>query len=422
MKFRTVAKKTFSAAMVGTMVLSLAACGGSDAQPSGDAAQTDEAAAPAESEGADEAAGASEGASSDMNIAMITDSGDITDQSFNQTTYEACKAWAESNGAQFTYYKPDSDSDEARNASVDQAVAGGANVIVMPGYMFAAAIVAQSGLYPDVKFVALDVGAGDICEMGVGEGYDYNPDNWNVADYYNTDNVYSCTYQEEISGYMAGYAAVKLGYRHLGFLGGMSVPAVTRFGYGYVQGANDAAKELGITGEVEIEYVCGGQFYGDADITAAMDTWYGTKGVEIVFACGGGIYTSAAEAAVKTDGKVIGVDSDQAPVIDQMKEGLTVTSAMKGLSATVNTALDGIRDGKWSEFAGKIDNLGMVSENPEENFVQLPMESTQWGDGFTQDDYKALVKEIYSGNVKISNDISAMPSTDVKVTDYGSIK
>ena len=405
-----------------TMVFSLAACGGSDAQPSGDAAQTDEAAAPAESEGADEAAGASEGASSDMNIAMITDSGDITDQSFNQTTYEACKAWAESNGAQFTYYKPDSDSDEARNASVDQAVAGGANVIVMPGYMFAAAIVAQSGLYPDVKFVALDVGAGDICEKGVGEGYDYNPDNGNVADYYNTDNVYSCTYQEEISGYMAGYAAVKLGYRHLGFLGGMSVPAVTRFGYGYVQGANDAAKELGITGEVEIEYVCGGQFYGDADITAAMDTWYGTKGVEIVFACGGGIYTSAAEAAVKTDGKVIGVDSDQAPVIDQMKEGLTVTSAMKGLSATVNTALDGIRDGKWSEFAGKIDNLGMVSENPEENFVQLPMESTQWGDGFTQDDYKALVKEIYSGNVKISNDISAMPSTDVKVTDYGSIK
>ncbi len=415
-------KKIIAMVLSVTMVFSLAACGGSDAQPSGDAAQTDEAAAPAESEGADEAAGASEGASSDMNIAMITDSGDITDQSFNQTTYEACKAWAESNGAQFTYYKPDSDSDEARNASVDQAVAGGANVIVMPGYMFAAAIVAQSGLYPDVKFVALDVGAGDICEKGVGEGYDYNPDNWNVADYYNTDNVYSCTYQEEISGYMAGYAAVKLGYRHLGFLGGMSVPAVTRFGYGYVQGANDAAKELGITGEVEIEYVCGGQFYGDADITAAMDTWYGTKGVEIVFACGGGIYTSAAEAAVKTDGKVIGVDSDQAPVIDQMKEGLTVTSAMKGLSATVNTALDGIRDGKWSEFAGKIDNLGMVSENPEENFVQLPMESTQWGDGFTQDDYKALVKEIYSGNVKISNDISAMPSTDVKVTDYGSIK
>lgn len=428
-------KRIIAMMLAATMVFSLAACGGGAAdggQPAGDAAaETNEAAGSEESGEAGEAAGSDESAGeaeaagstgSDMNIAMITDSGDITDQSFNQTTYESCKAWAESNGAQFTYYKPDSDSDEARNASVDQAVAGGANVIVMPGYMFAAAIVAQSKMYPDVKFIALDVSAGDLCEKGVGEGYDYNPDNWNVADYYNTENTYCCTYQEEISGYMAGYAAVKLGYKHLGFLGGMSVPAVTRFGYGYVQGINDAAKELGIEGEVEVEYVCGGQFYGDADITAAMDTWYSTKGVEVVFACGGGIFTSAVEAAMKTDGKVIGVDSDQAPVIDANKEGLTVTSAMKGLSATVNTVLSDIRDGKWSEYTGKIDNLGMVSENPEENFVQLPMESTQWGDGFTQDDYKTLVKEIYNGNVKISNDISAMPSTDVKVTDYGSIK
>lgn len=423
-------KKIIAMMLAATMVFSLTACGGgSDSgQASGDTAETSEPATSGEAAEAGEAAGSGEtaeagaSAGSDMNIAMITDSGDITDQSFNQTTYESCKAWAESNGAQFTYYKPDSDSDEARNASVDQAVAGGANVIVMPGYMFAAAIVSQSKMYPDVKFIALDVGAGDICEKGVGEGYDYNPDNWNVADYYNTDNVYCCTYQEEISGYMAGYAAVKMGYKHLGFLGGMSVPAVTRFGYGYVQGINDAAKELGIEGEVEVEYVCGGQFYGDADITAAMDTWYSTKGVEVVFACGGGIFTSAVEAAMKTDGKVIGVDSDQAPVIDANKEGLTVTSAMKGLSATVNTVLTDIRDGKWGEYTGKIDNLGMVSENPEENYVQLPLESTQWNDGFTQDDYKALVKEIYGGNVKISNDISAMPSTDVKVTDYGSIK
>lgn len=397
-------KRLIAMTLAAVMALSLAACGGSGSG-SGDA----------------QTAGA-EAAGSDMNIAMITDSGDITDQSFNQTTYESCKAWAEANGAKFTYYKPDSDSDEARNASVDQAVAGGANVIVMPGYMFAAAVVSQSKLYPDVKFVALDVSAGDICEKGVGEGYDYNPDNWNVTDYYNTDNVYCCTYQEEISGYMAGYAAVKLGYKHLGFLGGMSVPAVTRFGYGYVQGIDAAAKELGIEGEVEVEYVCGGQFYGDADITAAMDTWYGTKNVEVVFACGGGIFTSAVEAAVKVDGKVIGVDSDQAPVIDQSKEGLTVTSAMKGLAATVNTVLTDINAGKWSNYAGKIDNLGLVSDNPEENFVQLPIGSTQWGDGFSEDDYRALVKALHAGEIKVSNDITAMPATAVAVTDYGSIK
>lgn len=427
-------RRIIALTLAAVMAFSLAACGsgnGNDAGSTGEStSETGSESESAPEETADEGGEAAEttdgteadASGTDMNIAMITDSGDITDQSFNQTTYESCKAWAEQNGAQFTYYKPDSDSDEARNASVDQAVAGGANVIVMPGYMFAAAIVSQSEMYPDVKFIALDVGAGDICEKGVGEGYDYNPANYDVTEYYNTDNVYCCTYQEEISGYMAGYAAVKLGYKHLGFLGGMSVPAVTRFGYGYVQGIDAAAKELGIEGEVEVEYVCGGQFYGDADITAAMDTWYGTKGVEVVFACGGGIFTSAVEAAVKVDGKVIGVDSDQAPIIDQSGEGLTVTSAMKGLAATVNTVLTDIKDGKWSEYAGKIDNLGMVSENPEENFVQLPLGSTQWGDGFTEDDYRALVKALYSGEVKVSNDITAMPSTSVKVTDYGSVK
>lgn len=396
-------KRLIAVLLAGMMAFSLAACGGSSDSSTDGGKKEDTS-------------------GENMQIAMITDSGDITDQSFNQTTYESCKAWSEKNDVEFNYYKPESDSDEARNASVDQAVADGANVVVMPGYMFAGTVVAQSENYPDVKFVALDVGAGDICEKGVGEGYTYNPDDYNVADYYNTDNVYCCTYQEELSGYMAGYAAVKLGYKHLGFLGGMAVPAVTRFGYGYVQGANAAAEELGIADQIEIEYVCGGQFYGDADITAYMDTWYGSKNVEIVFACGGGIWTSAVEAAVKTGGKVIGVDSDQAPTIDAYGEGITVTSAMKGLAATVNTVLTDIKGGKWSDYAGKIDNLGLVSENPEENYVQLPLESTQWGDGFTEDDYRALVKSMYSGEITVSNDITAMPATTIKVNDYGSIK
>lgn len=399
-------KRFLSLMVVGVMALSLVACGGSGSKEEKNAG----------------ASATSKEVVSDMKIAMITDSGDITDQSFNQTTYETGKAWAAENGAEFNYYKPESDADESRNASVDQAVADGANVIIMPGYMFAATIVAQSKTYPDVKFIALDVSAGDICEKGVGEGYDYNPANWDVTKYYNTDNVYCCTYQEELSGYMAGYGAVKLGYKHLGFLGGMSVPAVTRFGYGYVQGVDAAAKELGIENEVTVEYVCGGQFYGDADITAYMDTWYSSKGVEAVFACGGGIYTSAAEAAVKAGGKVIGVDSDQSYVIDQFQDKLTITSAMKGLGATVNTVLTGIKDGKWSDYAGKIDNLGLVSENSEENYVQLPIKTTQFAEGFTEDDYRALVKAMYKGEIKVSNDITAMPATAIKVNDYGSIK
>ena len=357
-----------------------------------------------------------------MKVAMVTDSGDITDQSFNQMTYEACKAWGKENDIEFNYYKPQSDSDEARTASVDQAVADGANVIVLSGYVFAPTVIDESDLYPEVKFLALDVSAGDICEKGIGEGYDYNPDHYNVTDYYNEDNVYCCTYQEELSGFMAGYAAVMLGYRHLGFLGGMSVPAVNRYGYGYVQGADAAAKELGITDDVQVEYVGGGQFYGDADITAYMDTWYGSKGVEVVFACGGGIYTSAAEAAVKTGGKVIGVDLDQSVTINEYKDGLTVTSAMKGLQVTIDNVLDAILNDEWDEYVGKIENLGMESPDPAENYVQLPEETTQWDDTFTKEDYQKLVERMYNGEYEVSSDSTTFPETDITATDYGSIK
>ena len=357
-----------------------------------------------------------------MKVAMVTDSGDITDQSFNQMTYEACKAWGKENDIEFNYYKPQSDSDEARTASVDQAVADGANVIVLSGYVFAPTVIDESDLYPKVKFLALDVSASDICEKGIGEGYDYNPDHYNVTDYYNEDNVYCCTYQEELSGFMAGYAAVMLGYRHLGFLGGMSVPAVNRYGYGYVQGADAAAKELGITDEVQVEYVCGGQFYGDADITAYMDTWYGSKGVEVVFACGGGIYTSATEAAVKTGGKVIGVDLDQSVTINEYKDGLTVTSAMKGLQVTIDNVLDAILNDEWDEYVGKIENLGMESPDPAENYVQLPEETTQWDDTFTKEDYQKLVERMYNGEYEVSSDSTTFPETEITATDYCSIK
>lgn len=362
---------------------------------------------------------------SDWHIAMVTDYGDITDQSFNQTTYEACKAFAEPLGIDFRYYKPTDNSTAGRVASVELAVADGYNVIVMPGYAFGGTIAECVAEYPDVKFIALDVAAGDILETAVanaGEDYDYNPDNWNMEDYCDLSNVYCAVYQEELCGYMAGYAAVKLGYTKLGFLGGMAVPAVIRYGFGFVQGADAAAGEIGA--EVEVNYVYGGQFFGDADITAAMDTWY-SNGTEVVFACGGGIFSSAAEAAAKVNGKVIGVDVDQAGIIDgAYGEGMTVTSAMKGLApTTIDTLTDIIVNGNWEKYANRIDTLGLVSADPEANYVQIPMESTQWSDSFTQEDYKALVAAMFDGTITVSNDISAMPEVaNITVNDQGKIK
>ena len=388
-------KKFFALLLALIMVMSMAACG---PQESGDG----------------------------YKVAMVTDYGDITDQSFNQTTWEAVVAFGKEHNIETKYYKPTSNDTAGRVASVELAIADGYNVIVMPGYAFGGTIAEVSGQYPDVKFIALDVSKGDLLEGGValkGEQYDYNPDNWDLSKYVYMDNVYCAIYQEELCGYMAGYAAVKLGYTKLGFLGGMAVPAVIRYGHGFVQGVDSAAKELNI--QVELNYVYGGQFFADADITAVMDTWY-AGGTEIVFACGGGIYQSAAEAAKKVGGKIIGVDVDQKAIIDSVYgEGMTVTSAMKGLyPTTVDTLVDVVINGKWSEYAGKIDTLGLISgEDASKNYVGIPT-TTQFEDGkFTSADYAALVKAMFEGSLKVSNDISAIPATtNTTINDQGAIK
>lgn len=340
-------------------------------------------------------------------VAMITDYSDITDQSFNQTSYEGCKAYCEPNGIDFNYFKPLQDNDAERIAMVDKAVSDGYNIIVLPGFAFGPTIVASAEIYPDVKFIALDVGAGDL-----GEGYEV------------PENVYCAVYQEELAGYMAGYAAVKMGYKHLGFMGGMAVPAVVRFGYGYMQGVDKAAAELGIQSEIVLEYIYANTFTGDADVTAVMDTWYQEMGVEAVFSCAAGAYTSVAEAAAKVDGKLIGVDVDQKAIIDgTYGEGMTLTSAMKGLAATIEDTLkDVIENDNWSAYGGQIATLGLASEDPTANYVQLPMDSTVWTDGFTQEAYVALVKSMLSGELAVSNDITAEPQVGYTVNFHANIK
>ncbi len=339
-------------------------------------------------------------------IAMITDSGDITDQSFNQSTYEACKDYAAAKGLKFQYYKPTGDSNEARSASIEKAIDDGFNIIVMPGYLFGPSIASVAPEYPEVKFVALDVSEGDVGGA--------------------ISNVYCMVYQEEIAGYLAGYATVALGYTNLGFCGGMAVPAVIRYGYGFVQGADAAAAKLGKTGTIQYTYA--NQFFGDADITAAMDTMY-ANGAEAVFACGGGVYNSVAEAAAKVGKKVVGVDVDQKATIDgAYGAGITLTSAMKGLYASTQAALKTIvEDGKWDTVAGTFATLGLISGSDiDSNFVGIPTgNGTEWSSSFSLDDYKALVNDIYTGKLVVSNDTTVKAADNAKVLtvkDLGNIK
>mgnify|MGYP000371009314 CR=1 FL=1 len=385
-------KKFLALTLALVMSLSLVACGDKKTDDTKTDAP-DQTEQPAENEGA-------------YKVAMITDYGDITDQSFNQTTYEACKAFAEDNDIEFNYFKPVGDNTADRVAMIEKAADDGYNVIVMPGYAFGGAIVEAAPEFPDVKFIALDVAAGDLLETAVakaGESYDYTPENWDLSKYVDMSNVYCAVYQEELCGYMAGYAAVKLGYKNLGFLGGMAVPAVIRYGYGFVQGADAAAQELGAN--IDINYFYGGQFYGDANITSRMEGWY-SNGTQVVFACGGGIYTSAVEAALKNNGYVIGVDVDQNYIgANGVADGTYaynpfITSAMKGLSEAVNTALSDIEAGDWSEIAASNGNFGLEDGD----YIGLPTADDSWNfETFTKDEYETVKDKIKSGEITVDN-------------------
>ena len=331
-------------------------------------------------------------------IALVTDVGTIDDESFNQACWEGVKAYAEANGKTYQYYQPGADSTDERLNSIDLAVSEGAKVVVCPGYLFGETVAQAQELYPDVDFIAVDVSAGDLGGVDAQQ------------------NLYCAVFGEEQAGYLAGYAVVKDGYTKLGFLGGMAVPAVQRYGYGFVQGANAAAVELGTP--IEINYTYGGQFFGDANITAKMEGWY-AGGTEIVFACGGGIYTSAVEAALKNNGYVVGVDVDQNYIGANgvEKDGYAynpfITSAMKGLSESVSTALGDIEAGEWSNIAATNGNFGLEDGD----YVGLPTADDSWNfKTFTKDEYEALKSKIASGELVVDN--SSDDATKPTVSEF----
>ena len=326
-------------------------------------------------------------------IAMITDYGDITDQSFNQTTWETVVKYATDNGRSYAYYKPSGDSTAERVAKIEQAIAQGAKVVVMPGFAFAESIYECQDEYPDVKFIALDVAESDV----LGCFYvDPNAAELELKDPavqpHISDNVVCAVFQEEEAGYLAGYAAVYNGETNLGFLGGMAVPAVVRYGLGYVQGIADAAEEKNI--DVNLWYVYGGQFYGDATIKTAMDQWV-ADGCETIFACGGGIFTSAVEAiAGKDNCSLIGVDTDQSKTLPDVN---VLTSAMKGLADATATCLDEFY-GEWT-VGGQAITYGLKS-NVEKEYVGLPRDT--WSmEQFTIADYEAVLAKIRNGEINI---------------------
>lgn len=318
-------------------------------------------------------------------IAMITDKGTIDDKSFNQGTWEGVKAYAEANGITYQYYKPVEVSDAAYLDSIGLAIEGGAKVVVCPGYLFEVAIYEAQTTYPDTTFILID-------------GAPHTPD---YATYKTESNVLSIFFAEEQAGFFAGYAAVKDGFTKLGFQGGMAVPAVVRYGYGFLQGAEAAAAELGLDdGAISVMYNYSGDFAATPENQARAAGWY-QSGTEVVFGCGGSVGNSVMAAAEASGDKfVIGVD------VDQYAESVTVvSSALKQLGNAVQQALATYYDGTFE--GGQSWNLDVTKDG-----VGLAMDNAQWRT-FTADDYATVLEGVKSGTYTINN------ATDILIADLG---
>lgn len=313
---------------------------------------------------------------SSYEIAFVTDIGQLKDKSFNQGTWEGLKRFAYENNKTYKYYQPanaNNATDDDRYNAMKAAVDGGAKIVVCAGFMQEVALTKIANEHPEVKFVFID--------------------GWNFG----LENVTAIIFQEEQAGYLAGYGAVKEGYTKLGFAGGGggTNPACQRFGYGYIQGANDAAKELGITVSMKYSWLYGSTFAASPELQTMLEGWYST-GTEIVFACGGSMCTSAFAAASANNGKVIGVD------VDQSADSPTViTSAMKGLREGTMWALQKFYDGNWAEISDKSANLGA-----NDDAVGLPTDEASWRfTKFSVEEYNTLFAKIKDGSIKIDANV-----------------
>ena len=302
-------------------------------------------------------------------IALVTDMGEVDDKSFNQGTWEGVQAYAAAHGITHRYYRPAATTDEGYYATIEQAVKAGARVVVTPGHPFAGPVARAQAAWPEVRFVLIDA----------------TPIGGAAA------NTVAVHFAEEEAGYLAGYAAVYEGNRSLGFMGGLAVQSVVCFGFGFVQGAHDAAEVL--DAEVEMLYTYTGTFTPGVKIEKTAAKWY-ADGVEVIFACGGEMVTSVFAAAEAAGAKAIGVDIDQSTVSEAV-----LTSAMKELSAAVQLILE-------AHYTGAFTGGQELVLRAADRGVGLPMATSRFS-RFSQSDYDSLFEKVAAGQVFIPTNTDA---------------
>ena len=405
MKGRSISLKKFkkitALLLAMALCLGLAACsgGGTTSTPSSDPG-TEASTAPSDSGNAEDTQTGAEVDPDDIpdsmtssdgkyQVAFVTDVGQLKDKSFNQGTFDGVKLYASANGLSYKYYQPANGSeatDDDRYDAMKAAVDGGAEVVVCAGYLQEAALKRAAIEFPDIPFIFID-------------GYPLADDAGNTL-----TNVAGISFKEEQAGYFAGYAAVKDGFTKLGFSGGGggTNDACCRFGYGYVQGANAAAAELGVTVDMNYSWEYGASFSASPELQTMISGWY-ANGTEIVFACGGSMFQSIAAAASANDGYVIGVDVDQSGESDYV-----ITSAMKGLADAVQWAVGHVYDGTFDEIGGVGTSLGV-----EDHAVALPTAEESWRfETFTVEQYEEMYQAVLDGSLVVDDDFSKLETTE----------
>ena len=342
-------RRLLAVLMATAMTASLAACGGgSDAQTTTAAEAQETTTAEAQDGTAAETKTASEPSDGGFELALVTDLGTIDDKSFNQGAWEGLTRYAEENNISYKYYQPQEGTTDSYLETIGLAVEGGAKLVVCPGFLFEEPVYLAQDQFKDTHFILLD-----------GE-----PHSGDYAEYRTNENVMPILFQEDQAGFLAGYAAVKEGYTKLGFMGGMAVPAVIRFGYGFIEGAEAAAAELGVSG-IEVMYNYTGAFAATPEAQSMAASWY-QNGTEVIFGCGGAVGNSVMAAAQEKGAKVIGVDVDQS-----FESETVITSAMKLLSNSVYDGVKAFYDGSFP--GGKTSVFTVENEG-----VGLPMETSKF--------------------------------------------
>ncbi|NLD20448.1 MAG: BMP family ABC transporter substrate-binding protein [Clostridiales bacterium] len=313
-------------------------------------------------------------------IAMIVDESGVDDGSFNQTAWEKIEEFSGETDRTCTYYTAKKGEKESYLKLIDKAVKKDAKLIVVSGSSFETAVFAAQTTYPKVDFLLID-----------GVPHDEN----NV--YSTAENTIAVIFAEEEAGFLAGYAAVKDGYKKLGFMGGQQIPPVKRYGYGFVQGAAYACGEE--EQKIELRYAYTDTFEESKEVRNLAESWY-KEGTKVIFACGGAMGKSVMRAAEDKGGKTIGVDVDQSGMSDTV-----ITSAKKGIANAVSTVL--------KEYGNDMFVGGIAFNYTAKNKgVALEMENAGFKK-FTEEDYKKIFKKLKKGEIELKKDTEVKAITDI---------